>query len=552
MRLETLVTGCLPQEDGRRLLEEKDFWTAVWNREARSSYFHDEPPIALIGFDVDQIHSYVFATSKPLEVKGASSIVIRFTEEEVPKLVQSILGKPEEWIVFLTSGTGLLFAPASKAEAVAAELRRKFQDLTKSGSCSTAIIKLFPDELHKPATQKNQASAIPFFKADLLAKIGQGQSLQFGEWFNLMSVRMQEVKSRKPLVGFDVFPPFLKKCESCGSDLATKMDEYTDQAQILCESCHQKRVSARNINKSSSAARSQPRTFMELFEGEDGASKRMAVLYGDGNNMGAALTKLTSLESFQEFSLAVSNWIKSSLQEALAKNNATDASFSLVSGGDDILLILPASKARATLESLVEVLNETRPRFSELSLQGLIDKIGFSFGLVIAPPTYPIRFFLDYAQELLANAKKRAYEDHQKASFAIDYITIRGGSPLSRDIRSLRATHCVNRDAGLSLTGKPYTWSEYIEQVQRLIENIKSSGIKEIQVRAALKFLETQGFREARSSIRYQWSRVAEWRVLLPDSDPFPAFVFDLKSPRDQCTHWTPWFDAHELLELEG
>jgi len=114
--------------------------------------------MALVSFDVDKIKDLVFASTKPLEVQGASEIVRDLTlnkgnenQKELPECsVYSIIqkfGLSESNILFAGGGTGLLLTPLAIAEKVSEEIRHGFAKHSMTGSCSVVWRGFSPYEL---------------------------------------------------------------------------------------------------------------------------------------------------------------------------------------------------------------------------------------------------------------------------------------------------------------------------------------------------------------------------------------------------------------------
>jgi len=119
-RLKGTLTQMLHDEEAAGWVVDRDIGKAEVLRER----FPDRC-LSLVSFDVDRIKDFVFATTKPLEVQGASAIVSECTDRKGIEKILKAEGYDERGILFAGGGTGLLMVPAHKEKKKAEGERQK-------------------------------------------------------------------------------------------------------------------------------------------------------------------------------------------------------------------------------------------------------------------------------------------------------------------------------------------------------------------------------------------------------------------------------------------
>lgn len=479
--------------------------------------------LALVGYDVDRIHDYVFATSKPMEIAGASLIVARL--DPLAKSVVKENGLPQEAVCFATGGTGLVLAPQSKASGLCDRIEGEFQEMSVSGSCTAAMV---PVE-----------------------KLDPGNGDWFKSAFAGLSAALRRRKDEKALevAGWQAIPGYVLRCQSCGRFPATEEDEkYEGEERHICPSCLAKRKACREDSRTKNLE--QARDLTDLVRREDGTEDALAVIYCDARDMGSQLEKAN-----WEKASAISSSVTAALQACLAKARAEAGEgryLDLLAGGDDLLILVPAPRALAALRAIREQFHSGLDK--KLSPTPQLD-----IGLLVADCHLPAKYLFEYTRRLMKSAKSHGYEladACKKQDDAIDWMVIKGGSPLNRDIKTLRQ-ECLTRDLGNSrvyrLTCKPYAWSEFCNSLLKVREAMNNRGVSRTQLKSiGVHLLEHPDV--ARLNVAYQTARSKELKEVLEEakcSGPDKWQDFFVSKEEDGDYH-TGYFDLLELTELEG
>lgn len=239
-------------------------------------------------------------------------------------------------------------------------------------------------------------------------------------------------------------------------------------------------------------------------------SRYIGLIYADGNNIGRIMATLTSPAIYKQVSAALTDVTREAVFAALAAHLApqpvTDEESGqpklvhpfeiLTIGGDDILLVVPGSRAFDVALSVARTFEEELSRrFVELglapesatafvgryqgadaeakALRGTMPSVGLSAGVLIAQENAPFFFLRDLVEQLLKGAKGLAKEHaaaHDdagipKARFyggAIDFMVLKSTTMVSDKIGAFREVALGNyRESKRRLTARPYTWAEF-------------------------------------------------------------------------------------------
>lgn len=149
----------------------------------------------------------------------------------------------------------------------------------------------------------------------------------------------------------------------------------------------------------------------------------IAVIYGDGNNMGKIVMEVSNVFEMMYFSRKTDITTKSSVYEAIKEVMGDNAKFEVIAlGGDDIFIIVPAKKALQISHRIIDKFDEA---FNK--------KITMSVGIAFAKHNTPIATIFKVAQDKLKSAKKYLKNNDNIEEGSIDLIKIIGSSNIVED-----------------------------------------------------------------------------------------------------------------------
>ena len=523
--------------------------------------------IALVGFDVDKIKDFVFTSTKPLEIQGASEIVKDLTQKGGRNLpncsVYQILsdkGLSPDNVLFAGGGTGLLILPADKVEEVAGEIRSRFASASQTGSVSVVWELYSPRELVAgPEAPQKKPSSLP--PGVTIIHGNEADVMPFGSLMQLLADRLREEKGERLSPIIPPLPGYVRRCDSCGIRAAVKQDRLRvgEEENWLCSSCLSRRERGR-IERERLKKQDQELQTAESINDIAGNQERsyVALIYADANEMGQKLFKMQRMEDYAILCYTVTT-VFDELREKIVKAFKLKERYQApILGGDDLFLIVPAAKAAPIVSYLME---RAKERFGQeaKALQNMNETVAkelcnltLSVGFVIVPSHFNIRFSVDYVEALLRRAKE-AYRE--KGEECIDWMVVKDGSPLSLKVEELRNVIYTRktRDWSLKLTIKPMTVQEFNKMMAK-IKCLEKAKISRHQLKLIQDLLENDSPRSARLNTRYQWLRVKEWKDIFFEGDMTKGEHwlkdFLLKEVHPQ-NYETGFLDLMELYEFQ-
>jgi hypothetical protein len=425
----------------------------------------------LVRFDTDRIASFVFESSRPPVLAGASKIL--------RDLNRTIARDFAEWALLSGGGEGLLLAPRGRG----AEICRRIEDVYQLASAgalgvTTAWLSVRPEDfLPAPGSESEPRDGIRVVSGTpaLLSRLHDEIRKKKDERFH----DLPSVAGHRP------------RCRSCrdreaGATTLRSLGR-PEEAGAVCDPC------ARRWRAGQSEI--EGLSFEELIDHWTGtrqeASRKesyLGFLYADGNGMGALFGKLRSLGelqtlsgevtgSFESLRAVVENEVRAALPER-ERGRAPRLFLDLLAGGDEVIWILPAALAVHVAERLDAWLAAevaARPGLIKVLSQHGRKGLSIGIGLALCGVGYPVRYQYHLAKALQKHAKDRTYASGIDSS-TIDFELLTDSSPLSQDFKALRGLFTETREKGFIRTCRPYGCGELTE-LRKQIESALDNGL---------------------------------------------------------------------------
>ena len=175
----------------------------------------------------------------------------------------------------------------------------------------------------------------------------------------------------------------------------------------------------------------------EVIGSLDELGDEIAVIYGDGNNMGNIVMNIENVFEMMYFSRNLDRITKksvyTSIKEAVDIYNKNQNGFNekvkfevIALGGDDIFIIVPAKHA---FNIATNIINKFDKEFNTSNAQS---HITMSIGMVISKSSTPIASLFKIAQDKLKSAKKIT-RDANISEGSIDIVEILGDVQIKDD-----------------------------------------------------------------------------------------------------------------------
>jgi hypothetical protein len=454
--------------------------------EAARKTFATEKPLDLVLFDTDRIASYVFESSRPPVIAGASAL-LRDLNHRIANQDH------RRSVIFSGGGEGILLVAAGRGEKICREIEELYA--AKTGQALTVTTGTIPAGPHDFIASAGEETA------------REGVRLVSGTQALLSRLRDQ-VRRKKDergpvasgVAGGD------ERCVSCRDRAAgpRTIRDFRQDARFdgpLCDPCSLRWQAGRKEIKGIS--------FEELVETsspERAKSAYIGFLYVDANSMGALFGGLSSLAEIRFLSQAVREVfakVQSRVRDlvrgfAPARSDDDLPFVSYLGGGDEAIWILPAPLALDAAAKLHGWIGEESKAIADLP-RLLSDRTGspfltFGAGLVLCGHSYPVRYQYSLAKELQKSAKSAFYGARVQAASAIDFAVLTESSPLSEDLESARALTDRTEDADFRRSCRPYS----AERFTRLVDQMRRLREPDVKLATSQLYALANGLREGR------------------------------------------------------
>jgi hypothetical protein len=278
---------------------------------------------SLVAFDTDRIKEYVFATGTLKEIRGASAILNGLHE-----VMRNLVGGR---CYYAHGGAGLFVIPSEEVEQAINCVRQAYAEQTGGAATITGVALPLPDDFDETSSNI--------------------QAL----WKHL-GYKLRAAKARNPDVRAAVTHPLLRYGDSDGIFYATEQerDEFISSPSSL----------KRRRNDAIHAIELKPKDFDAIAEASS-PSGYFALIYADGDDLGRAMEECQTLADIQQFAQHIDTILQEACEYAIRKEKLLPHHFDiLLSGGDDLLLAVPADKALSTALTIAEQFqNQTQQHF---------------------------------------------------------------------------------------------------------------------------------------------------------------------------------------------
>ncbi|HSL83379.1 MAG TPA: hypothetical protein VLF66_11430 [Thermoanaerobaculia bacterium] len=483
------------------------------------------PACTLVAFDADRIQGWVFASERVQVAAGASKVLDELNRavrdgKIVSDLQRKNRGRGLQGVLYSAAGGGLLVADTHFSEDdLERQVEEWLEDERRSHGLTFTVVarRLHARDLRPTTEGQTLAEADdPLGRFEVLDGLG-GALVR-------LQVEVRRRKEEQP--SYERRTRFeersgepLERCPSCGRRPPRNPPVLGDDPNYWCSRCQGLRRYWREQRQPGEAALERddrPLTFEDLAEASPQGRGYLAFLAVDGNSMGAVVQGVRTLLELRAFSEATTRIYESARRRAVEllpgflKDDwpADEAHLSLLSGGDEITLVLPASAAPRVA---VDVLRAIEEGFDEATGPGgllaeafagnptgleRLRRAGAGAGLVAAQSSFPVRLLRRYAGELQRRAKGACAEADGPRS-GLGWLLLTDSSPLPE------GTKDEHRGEDVSVTA----FAERLEEV--------AAAMEERLPRAALQRLIDQG-RQEEESIRTLDPAPARDAVLAP------------------------------------
>lgn len=334
------------------------------------------------------------------DIRGASVLLTQVEEEIIPNLIE------KDCIVYCGGGNIFAILPEDTHSNFNIKLEIEAQKYLISGNIAYYLSE--PIKLSK-ILGKEYRETLRHVEQSLddrkKTKIYNSPTLKS----QIDKIVISDMEDKPPTIDIPHTPISDKKYAMC-SHCNTKKALYVLNDEILCASCLHKNLVGKSV-KRKKYINEYKKYAPEYYEKhsrqieqianslQDIDEDNIAVVYGDGNNMGGIIQGLEKITDMMKFSETVKSVANKSVFCSMADNDITK--FEVVGlGGDDVFVIVEAKKSIKFALSLIQHYNQDfRKNYPN-------NPSTMAVGIAIAKTNTPIKIVLERAEEELSKAKK--------------------------------------------------------------------------------------------------------------------------------------------------
>lgn len=459
----------------------------------------------LLLLDTDKIKDYVFASSKLKEIRGASMILEYLNTRATKELILNYFHLSEDEveqngnfkIIYLDGGSGKIeFASKSDAKKCGKLIEALYLDWTKTASISWEVVEIDHNEYFLSVSRGEFNLRTKKQKG---SNLGQGDHIGIVHRCSRNGYEMVENINQSFYEIDDIENTYRKYSRNKAGEFV-KIGPSSVIKTTYYETNKKNNNQIGNLHKKIEDAFgrgnfSWPKHLSVI--GDAAGNNEIGLLYFDGNSMNKVLKALKSSAEYKQFSHKLNEAIMNSLVDTILEVfpsddlpllfNSDDEDELLekeiilpieliMNAGDDIIVVVPSIKAMEFASLFLKKFALGTVGITEHAKNGLT----MSAGIAISKASFPIKYLVPLAEQLLKSAKKKNYElkakgvsDWQQLS-TLDYMVVSMSSnPNLQVIRNEQLIRNLeNKKAYLTL--RPYTFDQW-QQIHEIIQRMKSS-----------------------------------------------------------------------------
>lgn len=430
--------------------EVKDFIRAIYlsssknDKEKEKFEWACDIKLDVVKGSIYKIKKY-FLESNNLKTIRGGSVLIDYLNNDVVKEELLELGYLEENIIYCGGGNIFIVVPGGEGQKVCEHLEKKFRDisLTAMNAFESITVSLhefafdfkhITNKLNEKLEERTKVKLYNINPDNVLGAVKiKGENINFGKY-----KEAEELRDSGAV------------CELCDIRDAKYLIDESEGSVAVCPSCLRKHLAGKEKSMFNDEFEECTHTKIEnnnitSIDDIDKSSHSIAVIYGDGNNMGKVVIEIQNVFEMMYFSRKTDEITKRSVYEAINETMGKAAKFEVIAlGGDDIFIIVPAKDSFNIATKIIDKFDK-----------GFNNKITMSVGVVISKSNTPIASLFSIAQQKLKSAKTLIKKDKNIEEGSIDIVEILGNM------------HINFEDKGLF----PMTNSKFKKMLKELIDN---------------------------------------------------------------------------------
>ena len=362
-----------------------------------------------------KIKQYFMESSNIREIRGGSRIIDYLNIDFVEKQLNN-LGLNKSNIIYCGGGNILLVVPKGKGKEVCSFFEKQYKEITLT--MKSAFV-------YKETTIDGFIKNYNCIRDEIDNLVRERSNVKFynTNYDNALNDLNLEGLCNLNLSKYLIKDNTQRVCKSCDlRDAKYYIEEEADRP-YLCPSCTRKHLLGKYLEKSLGLKGSLD----DIFDKED-----IAIIYGDGNNMGNVVDNIENVFEMMYFSNRTDEITTEAVDKALIQDGEKIPSVKIAVGGDDIFIIVPANKCFNVVYDIIHHFDEA-----------FNNRITMSVGIAITKTDTPITSTFEIAHSRLVKAKALVKQNSLEEG-SVDVIELTGEFHLDIDDK--------NREFPMSMT----------------------------------------------------------------------------------------------------
>ncbi|AVP55253.1 hypothetical protein C3B72_08880 [Clostridium tetani] len=434
--------------------------------------------VTLVKGGAFKVKNYFLENNKLKDMRGASTLLTYVTEIKIPEIINKNF--MSEALIYSGGGNVMCIVPDEKiAKDLCTQFEKSFNKYTLTVENAFSyyesnlydFIVSYKDEMRNLEARIENRKKLKIYNNVIPKSKLNNQKESININGRSIFIKSEELKDTEEI------------CYLCSNKKASYSIKLNDEMKNVCGSCLHKRIvgdhgklgynnKLKKYIKERYELQNENQcevTPVDTIDKIDPENKKIAVIYGDGNNIGAIVQSIKNICEMMYFSRKIQNAANEAVYEAILKNSKAEKNifkFEIIAiGGDDIFFILPASKALGVAKDLINIFNDQFKNKTEYEYCNKYNAT-MSIGIAISNSKNDIRKLVEVAQNELkiAKNKERQLLLKGKNSGSVSVSFIKGSNYLSKELIN-------NRNKKIKQSMLPMsndTFKDFLELVLKL------------------------------------------------------------------------------------
>ena len=378
------------------------------NEEKRISSLPEEivGEFSLIKGSIYKIKRYFLEDNNIKSIRGGSIMIDYLNNNYIKEYLKKKESLESSYLIYSGGGNILMMVPRKEAKTVCKELEKDYQEY---GLTLMSAFEFIDTDIY------NFLFNYKSLMTELNNSLKERQRVRIFDFERRTSsidkITLKSGEPPIPLSGKAINSREI--CELCHCRDAQYFLEESELSKVACASCYRKYIIGKTrkskfreeyedvLKKNGKCVKGDMVQTLDDLQDSNGM---IAVMYGDGNNMGQYVMNISAPFEMMYFSDKTDQITKESVYCAMAETMGEDTRFEILAvGGDDLFFVVPAEYAPSLAVKVIEHFDNKFGHQATMSI-----------GMCIAKYHTPVKAMFEIAKGNLKEAKEYAKKENEE------------------------------------------------------------------------------------------------------------------------------------------